>query len=66
MPTGNTNIYAKPMEHMVKVFTAWDKEKYMVGKQGDYLAVRCDDMYDIYIVEQDVFGKTYEPIVPNS
>lgn len=60
IPTGKTRIYAKPVEHPVKVFTAWDRDKYMVGKPGDYLAVRCDDMHDIYIVEADVFGKTYE------
>ena len=60
IPTSNTSIYARPIENMVKVFTAWDKEKYAVGKQGDYLAVRCDDMHDIYIVEKDIFGKTYE------
>ncbi|MBQ6888495.1 MAG: DHH family phosphoesterase [Lachnospiraceae bacterium] len=60
IPTGKTSIYAKPMEHMVKVFTAWDKEKYMVGKTGDYLAVRCDDLHDIYVVEEDIFEKTYE------
>ena len=26
----------------------------------DYLAVRCDDRHDIYIVERDIFFKTYE------
>lgn len=60
VPTGKTSIYARPIDNMVKVFTMWDKEKYMVGKRGDYLAMRCDDRHDIYIVEEDVFGKTYE------
>ena len=60
MPTGKTTIYARPIDHMVKVFTAWDREKYMVGKAGDYLAVRCDDLHDVYIVEEDVFEKTYD------
>lgn len=60
VPTGKTIIYARPIDHMVKVFTAWDREKYMVGKPGDYLAVRCDDLRDVYIVEKDVFGMTYE------
>lgn len=36
-------------------------ERYMLGKKGDYLVVRCDDKHDIYVVEQDAFGKTYEP-----
>ena len=34
----------------------------MLGKEGDYLAVRCDDRHDIYVVERDIFFKTYEEI----
>lgn len=57
--TGNVQIYAKPLEKAVKVFTNWDQEKYMVGKPGDLLAVRTDDLHDIYVVDQMIFGKTY-------
>lgn len=57
--SGSVNIYAKPIDSYVKVFTAWDKDKYMVGKPGDYLAVRTDDYHDVYIVEKAIFGKTY-------
>lgn len=58
--TGGTHIHAKELTNRVKVFTAWDEEKYMLGKPGDYLAVRCDDRHDIYVVERDIFFKTYE------
>lgn len=57
--SGETYIYVKQLDHRVKVFTEWDKEKYMLGKEGDYLAVREDDKHDIYIIEQSIFEKTY-------
>lgn len=60
VPSGEVHIYAAPLEHCVKVFTAWDEEKYMLGKEGDYLAVRTDDLHDIYIIEGSIFHKTYE------
>lgn len=60
MPTGETFIYARELTERVKVFTAWDREKYMLGKAGDFLAVRCDDPHDIYVVERDIFFKSYE------
>lgn len=60
--TGETYIYAKPISKRTKVFTAWDEEKYMLGKPGDYLVVRCDDAHDIYVVERDIFDITYERI----
>lgn len=60
VPTGDTFIYAKPVEKRMKVFTAWDEEKYMLGVPGDYLAIRCDDLHDMYIVEAKIFSKTYE------
>ena len=58
--SGGTHIHAKELTGRVKVFTAWDKERYMLGKAGDYLAVRCDDKHDIYVVERDIFYKTYD------
>lgn len=60
--TGNVQIYAKPLTKAVKVFTAWDKDKYMVGKKGDYLAVRNDDLHDVYVVEKKIFARTYSEI----
>ncbi len=60
--TGKTVIYAKPLTKNVKVFTAWDKEKYYRGLVGDYIVVREDDAHDIYVVRGDIFLKTYEQV----
>lgn len=59
--SGGTHIHAKELTGRVKVFTTWDEEKYMLGREGDYLTVRCDDKHDIYVVERDIFFKTYDP-----
>ncbi|MDE7211557.1 MAG: recombinase RecJ, partial [Lachnospiraceae bacterium] len=60
VPTGKTAIYAKPLDHTVKVFTAWDEENYMLGREGDYLAVRTDDLHDVYIIAAAIFEESYE------
>lgn len=57
--TGGNEIYAKPLDHRVKIFTAWDDDKYMLGRPGDYISVRKDDLHDIYIIRDDIFAKTY-------
>lgn len=57
--TGESRIYAMELSHRVKVFTEWDEDKYMLGKKGDYLAVRADDLHDVYVIEREIFGKTY-------
>ena len=62
MSRGGTKIKAKELRGRVKVFTSWDKEKYMLGKPGDYLAVRSDDAHDIYVVERDIFFKSYDEV----
>lgn len=62
VPTGSVEIYAKPVEHITKVFTAWDEDEYMLGRPGDILAVRSDDEHDIYIIDRKIFGITYEEI----
>ena len=60
--TGDVQIYAKQLEGYVKVFTAWDMERYMTGNPGGYLAVRNDDLNDVYVVDQDIFDYTYEEV----
>ena len=62
VPTGKVRIYARELDRGVKVFTAWDKSKYMLGKPGDYLAVRCDDLHDVYVVERDIFDRSYDEV----
>lgn len=60
--TEDVEIYAKPLEKAVKVFTNRDTSKYMVGKKADYLAIRTDDIKDIYVVDQETFQKQYVEI----
>lgn len=57
--TGEVRIYAKQLERNVKVFTAWDKNKYYRGQIGDFIVVREDDPHDIYVVQKDIFYRTY-------
>ena len=60
--TGESYIYVKEIQHRIKVFTEWDKEKYMLGRPGDYLAARRDDLHDIYVIHRDIFERTYERV----
>lgn len=62
LPTGDVFIQAKPLTKAVKIFTQWDEDKYMLGDIGDYIAVRNDDIHDIYIIKASIFDKTYEEI----
>jgi phosphoglycolate phosphatase len=57
-----SSVYAKELRKIEKVFTAWDEESYYLGKPGDFLACREDDHKDIYIIERDIFFKTYDPV----
>ena len=56
---GGDGIYAKEITGRMKVFTAWDPDKYYLGRPGDYLAVRVDDLSDVYVIERGIFAKTY-------
>ena len=57
---GGGGIYAREIDHRVKVFTSWDPDKYYLGVPGDYLAVRADDLSDVYIIAKDIFYRSYE------
>ena len=62
LSTANVKIYAKPLEEYVKLFTAWDEEKYYSGKPGDYIAVREDDPHDIYVINGRLFDQLYKEV----
>lgn len=57
--TGGSRILAKPLDKIVKIYTAWDHENYYLGNPGDFIACREDDFHDIYIIRKDIFLKTY-------
>ncbi|MBR5421634.1 MAG: DHH family phosphoesterase [Lachnospiraceae bacterium] len=59
---GGSWIYAKELDHRLKLFTTWDTDSYYLGVKGDYLAVRPDDHKDIYIIARRIFDKTYEEV----
>ena len=61
-PPGTARIYAKPLDRSIKLFTAWDEEKYYSGNPGDYIAVREDDPHDIYIIKGRLFDLLYKKI----
>ena len=52
-------IYVYPIQKKVKLFTAWDEETYITGEIGDYLAIRKDDLNDIYVIKSHLFPKLY-------
>jgi len=53
-------IYAKKLTLPVKVFSAWNYEKYMYGGIGDYLCYSADDRKDVYTVKKQIFEETYQ------
>ena len=58
--SGGSLIYAKPLDHCIKLFTRWDEEKYYLGNIGDYIAVGAEDEHDIYIINKDRFPLLYQ------
>lgn len=57
---GGARIMAVELDKRVKVFPIWDNDNYMLGKPGDFMAARCDDIHDIYIIEHNIFYETYK------
>ncbi len=58
-PKRDNAIYAMPLDERTKVFPTHGEEYYL-GRPGDYLAIRTDDISDIYIIQKDIFQQTYE------
>ncbi len=59
-PKKVNGIYAIPLERRAKVFNPYMQGEYFVGREGDYLAIRKDDLEDIYIIQKEILGETYE------
>ena len=58
--SGGARILAKPLDRYVKLFTAWDEERYYSGNPGDFIARREDDPHDIYIIRARLFHDLYK------
>ena len=59
-PKQGIEIYAKEIEKRTKVFPVMREQEYFLGRPGDYMAIRADDLCDIYIIQGEIFKQTYE------
>ena len=59
-PKTSEGIYAIPLECRTKVFNPYNNGEYFLGRKGDYLAIRKDDIQDIYIIQKNIFHESYE------
>ena len=59
-PKVKGGIYAEPLECRTKVFNPYSEGEYFIGRKGDYLAIRLDDLSDMYIIKSGIFPETYE------
>ncbi|NLW79892.1 MAG: recombinase RecJ [Ruminococcaceae bacterium] len=59
VPAGEKIIRAMPLTRQAKVFTNWDTEKYFFGRVGDYIAASEGTTDDLYIINREIFDKTY-------
>ncbi len=62
VPNTSSSVYALQLHRRVRLYTKWDKDNYMSGKPGDYLAVCVDDPKDMYIISGRRFSKIYEQV----
>ena len=59
-PKPGAGIYARRLEKRTKIFPVGEGHEYFLGREGDYMAVRPDDLTDIYVIRGDIFEQTYE------
>ena len=59
---GEVFIHAEETQRDTKVFTEWNTDGYMLGKKGDYIAVRSDDNSDVYVIRGDILKLTYTEV----
>ncbi len=59
IPKYNDSIYIKKLTKVTKLFTDWNKDVYMYGNIGDYLAIKENNPKDMYIIPKESFDKLY-------
>ena len=59
-PKISGGIYAMALDCRTKVFNPYNSGQYFLGQEGDYLAIRKDDLQDIYVIQKDIFHESYE------
>ncbi len=62
-PKGGTKIYVKQLQQRTKVFQGDGQGDYFLGREGDYMVIRAEDIFDIYIIKKEIFASTYEPAI---
>ena len=61
-PKTSKGIYVLPLKTRTKIFNPYNKGEYFLGQKGDYMAIRHDDLSDIYIIQKYIFYETYEEV----
>jgi len=59
-PRNKYGIYAGLLNRRTRVYRKGQEGDYYVGRSGDILAIREDDLSDMYIIQSSVFHKTYD------
>ncbi|MDR0878116.1 MAG: DHH family phosphoesterase [Treponema sp.] len=60
LPRAEKYVRARELQKDTKVFSFWDKEKYFLGRTGDFLVTSENDFNDCYIITKDIFHQSYE------
>lgn len=59
-PKRDANIYAYKLSGRTKIFPGDGTGEYFLGRSGDFMAIRADDIRDVYIIQKEIFENTYE------
>jgi phosphoglycolate phosphatase len=59
IPRRDSFVRARKLAKATKVFSNWDRDKYFSGAAGDYIAASESDWSDVYIINRDIFFRTY-------
>ena len=60
LPKYNDNVYIKQLTKSTKLFTDWNKNVYVSGNIGDYLAIRENNPREVYIIPNKSFNNLYK------
>jgi phosphoglycolate phosphatase len=59
IPKKDRFVLARELTRETKVFSDWDRDRYFYGAAGDFIAASESDPSDVYIINRDIFFRTY-------